>query len=295
MRRVHAAIAKDCELDYLCSMHKRNIHRYGYDFVKLAKTHPALESHLIVLESGAHSIDFSKAASILAFNTALLKHHYGVKYWKLTPDTLYPPIPGRADYLHHIADLVGKAATRGLDIGCGASAIYPILGNAIYNYHMVGVEVDTNSYAHAADNTARNEAINIRLQPDRSNIFKGAILENEHYDFTMCNPPFYASKEEADKANLKKQRNLGTTESGRNFAGASHELYCNGGEALFIKRMIKESVLFKEQVGWFTCLVAKSQHLKPLEKQLAKAGAVYHIVPMESGNKKSRFIAWGFR
>jgi 23S rRNA (adenine1618-N6)-methyltransferase len=276
-------------------MHQRNIHRYGYDFVKLAKTHPALESHLITLETGAHSIDFSKAASILEFNTALLKQHYNIRYWKLPPNTLYPPIPGRADYLHHIADLVGKKAKKGLDIGCGASAIYPILGNAIYNYEMVGTDVDETSYNHAVDNTAKNDAITIRHQADRSNILKDMILEGEYYDFTMCNPPFYASKEEADKANLKKQRNLGTVENGRNFSGASHELYCNGGEALFIKRMIKESVQFKDQVGWFTSLVSKSQHLKPLEKQLTKAGAVYHIVPMESGNKKSRFIAWKFK
>lgn len=156
------------------------------------------------------------------------------------------------------------------------------------------MEVDQTSYKHAIDNTAKNDAITIRLQEDRGNIFKGIIIEGEHYDFTMCNPPFYSSKEEADKANLKKQRNLGTVENGRNFSGASHELYCNGGEALFIKRMIKESVEFKNQVGWFTSLVAKSQHLKPLEKQLTKAGANYHIIPMESGHKKSRFIAWRF-
>jgi 23S rRNA (adenine1618-N6)-methyltransferase len=275
-------------------MHQRNIHRYGYDFVKLAKTHPALESHLITTESGAFSIDFSKATSILEFNTALLKLHYGIKYWKLPANTLYPPIPGRADYLHHLADLIGKGAKKGLDIGCGASAIYPILGNAIYDYEMVGTDVDETSYNHAQDNTAKNDAIRIRHQADRSNIFKDMILPGERYDFTMCNPPFYTSKEEADKVNVKKQRNLGTVENSRNFSGASHELYCNGGEALFIKRMIKESAQFKEQVGWFSCLVAKSQHLKPLEKQLTKAGASYHIIPMESGNKKSRFIAWKF-
>lgn len=276
-------------------MHIRNIHRYGYDFKKLAQTHAGLEKHLITLESDATSIDFSDAAAVLQLNTALLKHNYNVKGWKLPDNALYPPIPGRADYIHHIADLIGKGAKNGLDIGCGASAIYPILGNAIYDYAMTGSDVNEKSCEFARRNTKYNKAIIIKLQQDRGSIFNNIILAGEQYDFTMCNPPFYASKEEADKANLKKQRNLGTVENGRNFAGASHELYCNGGEALFIKRMIKESVAFKDQVTWFTSLVAKSQHLKPLEKQLSKLKATYQVVPMESGNKKSRFIAWSFK
>lgn len=275
-------------------MHIRNIHRYGYDFPKLVAAHPALESHLITNPAGATSIDFSKASSILEFNTALLKHHYNVKYWKLPANTLYPPIPGRADYIHHIADLVGKGAKTGLDIGCGASAIYPILGNAIYDYKMVGSDVDADSIASAKDNTLKNSSIEIRLQQDRSNILEGIILPGEQYDFTMCNPPFFASKEEADKANLKKQRKLGTTEETRNFSGMSHELWCNGGEALFVKRLIKESVGFKDQVGWFTSLISRKQHLSKLEKQAIKLKAEVQVIPMQTGNKESRILAWRF-
>lgn len=275
-------------------MHLRNVHRYGYDFVKLAESHPALEAHFTKTPTGATTIDFSKASSILEFNTALLKHHYNIKYWKLPENTLYPPIPGRADYLHHIADLIGKGEKTGLDVGCGASAIYPILGNAIYDYKMVGSDVDKTSIAHAKDNTLKNESIEIRHQQDRSNILQGIIKEGESYDFTMCNPPFYSSQEETDKANLKKQRKLGTTESGRNFSGMSHELWCNGGEALFVKRLIKESVDFKNQVGWFTSLISRKQHITKLEKQAKKLKAEVQIIPMQTGNKHSRILAWRF-
>ncbi len=275
-------------------MHIRNVHRYGYDFVKLAETHPALAPHFTQTPDGATTIDFSKPASILEFNTALLKHHYGIKYWKLPADTLYPPIPGRADYIHHIADLIGKGQKTGLDIGCGASAIYPILGNAIYDYNMVGSDVDESSIAHAKDNTLKNPAIEIRLQVDRSNILQGIIREGEKYDFIMCNPPFYSSQEEADKENLKKQRKLGTNESSRNFAGMSHELWCNGGEALFVKRMIKESTNFKEQVGWFTSLLSKKQNVPKLVKQAEKLNAEIQVIPMQTGNKESRILAWRF-
>ncbi|WP_194851125.1 23S rRNA (adenine(1618)-N(6))-methyltransferase RlmF [Nonlabens antarcticus] len=275
-------------------MHIRNIHRYGYDFPKLVTAHPALADHLVNTPTGSISIDFSRAESILEFNTALLKHHYDVRYWKLPANTLYPPIPGRADYIHHISDLVGKGIKTGLDIGCGASAIYPILGNAIYDYKMVGSDVDADSIASAKDNTLKNPAIEIRLQKDRSNILEGIILEGEKYDFTMCNPPFFSSQEETDKVNQKKQRKLATYEERRNFSGMSHELWCNGGEALFVKRMIKESVNFKDQVEWFTSLISKKQHVAKLEKQAKKLNAEVQIIPMQTGNKESRILAWRF-
>ena len=111
---------------------------------------------------------------------------------------------------------------------------------------MVGSDVDETSIAHAKDNTLKNPEIEIRHQVDRSNILLGIIKDGEKFDFVMCNPPFYASAEEAEKENLKKQRKLGTSEESRNFAGMSHELWCNGGEALFVKRLIKESAGFKE-------------------------------------------------
>jgi 23S rRNA (adenine1618-N6)-methyltransferase len=276
-------------------MHLRNIHRYGYDFQKLIATHPELGNHLVESPAGAETIDFSDATSILEFNTALLKHHYKIKYWKLPEGSLYPPIPGRADYIHHLADLVGKGGKNGLDIGCGASAIYPILGNSIYDWKMVGCDVEDESVAFAKKNTSKIDPIEIRHQIDKGNIFKGVILEGESYDFTMCNPPFYGSEEEAVKANMSKQRKLGTYEERRNFAGHAHELWCNGGEALFIKRMIKESVAYKGQVGWFTCLLSRKQNLKKPLKQLEKLQAEVKVIEMATGNKESRFVAWRFK
>ena len=80
-----------------------------------------------------------------------------------------------------------------------------------------------------------------------------------------------------------------------NFAGQANELWCEGGELAFIQRMIKESVEFKQNVTWFTCLVSKSEHIKPIEKSLAyfKAEEV-KVVNMGQGNKLSRFVAWRF-
>ncbi len=283
-------------------MHDNNPHKHGYDLQQLAQSYPALEPFFITKEDGQISIDFSDADAVLALNAALLKLHYGVENYTLPQGYLSPPVPSRVDYLLHIADLVGKDHKTGLDIGTGANMIYPILGTALFNWKMVGSEVDEDSYAFAKalkeqislPKSHKKSHLEIRLQSDRGSILKNIIKPNELYDFTMCNPPFYSSENEAFKANKRKNANLGTVSYHRNFKGKSHELWCNGGEALFAKRLIKESVDFQKQVGWFTCLISRKENVPKLEKQLNKLGATHQVIPMNSGQKKSRFIAWKF-
>lgn len=211
-------------------------------------------------------------------------------------DNLCPPIPGRADYIHYLADLIPKGKNiLGLDVGTGANAIYPLLAQAIYGWDMVGCDSNTSAIISATANTKDfAPAISIRLQENNSQLLKGIIQDNEYYDFTMCNPPFYASKAEAVKASASKHARLNIKVQQRNFSGLDNELWCNGGEALFIKRLVKESVLFKKQVGWFSCLLSQKQNLPKVTKQLDKLKATYRIIEMEQGNKKSRFIAWKF-
>ena len=63
---------------------------------------------------------------------------------------------------------------------------------------------------------------------------------------------------------------------------------------LFIKRLIKESVSFKEQIKVFSSLVSKADSLDKIVKQLNKVKANFHITPMVLGNKKGRYIFWWF-
>ena len=273
-------------------MHTKNIHNKPYDFKLLIKEVPELSKFI----DGSGKLNFSNSRAVYLLNKALLQTHYNIKSWQLPDGYLCPPIPGRADYIHHLNDLVNSdKPIKGLDIGTGASAIYPLLGKAIYNWEMVGCDSNEPSIKVAKANTANfKESIEIKLQSDKSFLFKGIIQEGEYYDFTMCNPPFYNSLEEALKVNASKRSNLKIKNDQRNFAGLANELYCNGGEALFIKRMIKESVQFQRQVGWFTCLLSRKQNLPKVIKQLTKLKATHKIVNMEQGNKKSRFIAWKF-
>jgi len=284
-------------------LHPKNLHNKPYDFKALIREHPKLESYVFVNDYNTKTIDFSDKDAVLHLNKAILKQYYGIADWNIPSDYLCPPIPGRADYIHHIADLLSiknqKRAIKGLDIGVGANCIYPILGGQIYGWEMVGADIDLTAVQAAQKNVsdAKNLKTNIEIRHQKNNahIFEGIIKKGEHFHFSMCNPPFHTSAEAAKKAALRKLNNLRKKKAYTlNFGGQSNELWCNGGEALFIKRMIKQSVAFKDQVDWFTCLVSKKENLLKIVKQLNKLNAIHQIVEMDQGNKQSRFIAWKF-
>lgn len=284
-------------------MHPKNIHKTSYNFDVLIKVHPELASFCFVNKYDTQTIDFSNQQAVLHLNKALLKYHYQLTDWNIPEGYLCPPIPGRADYIHHLADLLSEKSTnntiKGLDIGVGANCIYPILGHRIYNWDMVGADSSPIAVNAAKKNiiatSGLSNSITIRQQTDNAYIFKNIIQASEYFDFTMCNPPFHKSAEEAHKGTTRKLQNLKINSNHTlNFGGQANELWCNGGEALFIKRMIKESVLFKNQVTWFTCLVAKKEHLPKIHKQLDKLNATYKTIAMNQGNKQSRFVAWKF-
>ncbi len=265
---------------------------------------------VFVNKHGTKTVDFANSEAVLQLNKALLKHHYQHKDWNIPEHYLCPPVPGRADYIHYISDLLADDGItkniRGLDIGVGANAIYPILGSQIYNWHMVGADTDPNAIAAAQSNIEASEPlkrnVEIRHQKKHANIFEGIINPGEYFQFSMCNPPFYSSKESATKSNLRKLRNLAQKDGKAstfkeitlNFGGQANELWCNGGEALFIKRMIKQSVGYKKQIGWFTSLVSKKENLPKIYKQLNKLKADHKTIEMTQGNKQSRFVAWRF-
>ena len=114
----------------------------------------------------------------------------------------------------------------------------------------------------------------------------------------MCNPPFHASLEEAQKASLRKLKNLKGRRPSKavlNFGGQQDELWTKGGEARFVKDMIYESKHFEKQCFWFTSLISKEITLKPTYKILQKVGAFdVKTITMGQGQKVSRFIAWTF-
>lgn len=284
-------------------MHPNNLHNTPYEFDELIKANQELEKFVNVNERNTQTIDFANAKAVYELNKAILKKDYGLKDYTIPEGYLCPPIPGRADYIHHIATILEaeglNGTIKGLDIGVGTNCVYPILGAQIYNWKMIGSDIDDNAVlaanANIKSNTHLSKSIEIRHQQNHGGIFDGIIQPKEYFHFTMCNPPFYTSKENAERETRQKQKGLAySADAKRNFGGQANELWCNGGEALFIKRMIKQSLAFKKQVGVFTSLVSKSENLPKIKKQLIKLGARYEVVKMEQGNKKSRIITWKF-
>ena len=289
------------------SLHPRNRHRGRYDFAALIACHPALAQYVAVNNWGSESIDFANPDAVKALNQALLHHFYGLAHWDIPEGFLCPPVPGRADYIHHLADLLAEDNRRVvpreinvLDIGCGANLIYPIVGHSEYQWRFTGSEVSEQAMASAnaiiAANPGLNRAIRLRRQKDSSAIFAGIIHKNELYHATLCNPPFHASAADARQGSQRKLRNLGLDRNAPlNFGGQQDELWCEGGEKAFIGRMIAESVNFSRQCVWFTSLVSRRENLTELWRALEEADvADVRTIDMAQGQKQSRFIAWTF-
>ncbi|MFG1501179.1 23S rRNA (adenine(1618)-N(6))-methyltransferase RlmF [Halobacteriovorax sp. XZX-3] len=297
-------------------LHPRNLHNKSYDFNALIKSFPTLESYVKANQYGNQSVNFSDAGALLCLNQALLAHYYKVTNWSVPQGNLVPPIPGRVDYIHYIADLLaednnGKVPVgpkiKGLDIGTGTSCIYPILGNSIYGWKFVGSDISSEAINHANTilkaNSSLKKNIKARFQKSPQHIFKELIKSDEKFDFTMCNPPFYSSQEEADKERAKKLKNLNANKIKKghnptaksNFGGVKNELWCEGGEKAFVTNMIQESVEFKQQCHWFTTLISQKENLVDLNKELKRQGVSdSRVIEMIHGHKIAHILAWKF-
>lgn len=289
------------------STQERTAARDRYDFPALARSSPELAAFVRRSPRGTDTIDFADPAAVRALNRALLRHDYGVAHWDIPPGYLCPPIPSRADYLHALAALLGgRAQLRSdvvvLDIGVGANCIYPLLGASAYGWRFVGTEVDAAALAVArrivGANPALSPLIDLRQQHARSAIFRGVIRAGEQFAASICNPPFHASAAEAAAGTARKLRNLGgraADRPARNFGGQSHELWCPGGEARFLRQMIAESATAPHLCRWFTSLVSKRENLPPLLRALEHVHATaVRTIPLRHGQKQTRILAWTF-
>lgn len=302
------------------TLHPRNRHHGSYDFSRLVNVLPQLKPYVKRNPKGQMTIDFADPVAVKLLNRALLKLHYEIDYWDIPDGFLCPPIPGRADYVHRLADLYSQSqgkknkAKTLLDIGTGANCIYPIIAASQYYWQVVATDVSEQSLANAQSIVDRNrvltDRIELRQQQDSESIFKGIIQPSDLFDLTMCNPPFHRSQQEAEQGTTRKNRNLanhkraGTVKRAKlsekpaqlNFGGKSNELWCEGGELAFVRKMARESKEFAPQVLWFSTLISKSENVHPLKKLLNELEAQQvKVVEMRQGQKVSRFVAWTFQ
>ena len=310
------------------NLHSRNQHRFGYNFEQLISICPELQKFVVINEyqigsnpanlrdeQAKQTIDFSNPKAVKALNKALLIADYEINNWDIPENYLCPPIPGRVDYIHYIADLLASnnngiipegENVQVLDIGIGANCIYPILGNSVYGWSFVGTEIDEKAIQNCKkiieDNPKLMDFISLQLQTESRFIFKNIITPEDRFALTICNPPFHSSQDEATKSNIRKINNLESRSFGTktknpvlNFGGQNAELFCDGGELGFITQMIFESAKYPMQCLWFTTLVSKKENLASFYKTLNKVNVVeVKTIDMAQGQKTSRILAWTF-
>jgi 23S rRNA (adenine1618-N6)-methyltransferase len=293
------------------ALHPLNKHRERYDFKELMATCPELGKYVRQNQYGDESIDFANPKAVKWLNKALLKQYYSLEYWDVPAGYLCPPIPGRADYIHHIAELLGLSNNgkipigykiKCMDIGVGASCIYPVVGNKEYGWSFIGSDIDQNALESARkiinNNAFLKRNIELRFQENPNDIFHGIMERNEPIDLAICNPPFHTSLEEAQKGTLRKLSSLNhkkVTVPVLNFGGQSNELWCDGGEERFVRNMIRQSKQFSTNCFWFSTLISKQSHLDGIYDALKKAKAIeIKTVSMGQGTKISRIVAWTF-
>jgi 23S rRNA (adenine1618-N6)-methyltransferase len=210
-----------------------------------------------------------------------------------------------------MADLLGTknngkiptgSSVKCLDIGVGANCVYPIIGNNEYGWSFTGSDIDPVAIESALKIVEINPSLEIkvelRLQKNSNSIFHGIIRKDEHFDLTICNPPFHASLAEAQSGTLRKLTNLSRkkiTKPVLNFGGQNSELWCEGGEERFVQDMIRESRQFADSCFWFSTLISKESSLRSVYESLRKEEAMeVKTIPMGQGNKISRIVAWTF-
>ncbi len=304
-------MAKSKKSNLKVELHPRNKFKEAYDYKALIKSCPELAAFVKLNEKQQETIDYFNPKAVKTLNKALLKHTYGITHWDIPTNYLCPPIPGRSDYIHYVADILAESNNgtiplgnqiKVLDLGTGANVIYPIIGHREYNWSFVGSEIDNIAINSAksiiSSNKNLKDRIEIRKQTNAKDYYETIVHKNEYFDLSICNPPFYTSLEEAHGLSKRKVEQLkkeSSTETVMNFGGQKNELWCEGGEARFIERMILQSKKWEKQIFWFSTLVAKENHLKRPYELLQKLEATQvKTITMNQGNKISRILAWTF-
>eukprot|EP00727_Mastigamoeba_balamuthi_P001455 m51a1_g11306 putative methyltransferase-like protein 16 (535) ;mRNA; r:79067-80937 len=262
------------------------------DFNELARKFPDFAPHVKVGRGGQPTLDWRDPEAVMQLTLALLKDRHGLSL-ELPPDQLCPTVTLRENYVRLIADLVkGRKGhqIRGVDVGTGASCIYALLGARVHGWQFVGTEASQRSAEYAQRNVDANglgALVEVRrVQP--SQVFEGVLRPGEEFDFTMCNPPFFASREDAAPS-----RNPHTA-----CTAAEHEMVTSGGEEVFVGRMIDESRALASTPGgprvrWWTSMLGRKASLKSLRARAiaARAGEV-KVAELRQGRTTRWVLAW---
>ncbi|NWW93391.1 MET16 methyltransferase, partial [Rhynochetos jubatus] len=284
------------------SMHARNRYKdKPPDFAYLASKYPEFQQHVQTTLTGRLSLNFKDPEAVRALTCTLLKEDFGLTI-DIPVERLIPTVPLRLNYIHWVEDLIGhqhadkRGLRRGIDIGTGASCIYPLLGATLNGWYFLATEVDDMCFNYAKKNVEQNnlsDLIKVVKVPQKTLLMDALKEESEIiYDFCMCNPPFFANQLEAKGVNSRNPRR--PPPSSVNTGGIT-EIMAEGGELEFVKRIIHDSLQLKKRLRWYSCMLGKKCSLAPLKEELRIQG-VPKVTHTEfcQGRTMRWALAWSF-
>ncbi|KAM9318911.1 RNA N(6)-adenosine-methyltransferase mettl16 [Pholidichthys leucotaenia] len=280
------------------SMHPRNRYKdKPPNFSYLATKYPDFQQHVQTSLAGRAVVNFKEPEAVRALTCTLLKEDFGLTI-EIPLERLIPTVPLRLNYIHWVEDLIDgqKQPRRGIDIGTGASCIYPLLGATMNGWYFLATEVDDICFDYATKNVEQNnlsDLIKVVKVPQKTLLMDALKEETEIvYDFCMCNPPFFANQLEAKGVNSRNARR--PPPSSVNTGGVT-EIMAEGGELEFVKRIIHDSLQLKKRLRWYSCMLGKKCSLAPLKEELRKQG-VPKVTHTEfcQGRTMRWALAWSF-
>lgn len=259
----------------------------------------------------------------VALTRGLLHSYFDLRLPHLPSHHLCPPVPNRFFYLHWIQTCLLPSLKQGriestpispqthcgMDLGVGATCIYPLLAVKAFRCNMVGTDIDADALSTAQANVEANQ-----LQ-DKIKLFKVAPSSSQlpssppggpltralqawnpqqrqqRLDFVMTNPPFYDPSEEATtnpRAGDGRARTAMTSSEG---------IYPHG-EVGFVLDMIADSLRGNDANRmsslWYSCMLGKKTSFVKLRKLLTHLLGPAHVEATEYGpGQYTRwFLAW---
>ncbi|ANB15323.1 hypothetical protein AWJ20_2950 [Sugiyamaella lignohabitans] len=270
------------------------------DFEFLAAKYVELRSFLNS-SSSVRGFDYSNPLAPYKLCSVLAKEYFDLDI-NLSPSHLCPRIANRLDYILWIyrlldgTELVNEKLV-GLDVGTGASCIYPLLGCAVFpDWKFYATEINPESIIQAMENCKRNEIkVGDRIIIMPVSVDDVLFPTNKFAStpmFTMCNPPFYeSSKELAERTRLKSS----SPKTPVLWANDS-ELYTKGGDLEFTRRMIDESLELKGKIKWYTTMVGKKETLISVVAKLKEYNIHNYVIHEISPGKVTKrwAVGWSF-
>ncbi|KAI8597662.1 hypothetical protein EDD21DRAFT_384851 [Dissophora ornata] len=270
------------------------------DFVALAEQYPSFKPYVTAKTTGSKvrgAINFRDPEALRELTYCLLRKDFSIEL-DIPIGSLCPAVPNRVNYICWIEDLMhnnSKSTINGIDIGTGASCIYPLLARARNkNWKMVATDIDDRSISFANKNVLDNnfhQSISV-LKNTSSNIFPSVLFEakEQKYDFCMCNPPFYEDEQDIQEGFDGKEE-----EPSAVCHGTSNEMMTAGGEVQFVKQMIDESRHWQTRIRWYTSMLGKKNSLDDIIAYLKDHKILnYTLTTLRQGRTSRWAVAWSF-